>query len=133
MNVIEEVKTRLSKYPDTRYSETPESIEIHPANDSGFSVGLMVSGGRYTVWFEGWHEEFESSAEALNCFAFGLSEACRLAVTYRGETAVKWVVESRRDGTWVADSEVGLLVAPFWRRATVTRKQNHLISLSDAD
>ena len=130
MTVIDEVKAKLAKYPHARYSETSDSIQVHPADDSGFAVGLRVTGEQYTVWFEGWHEEFDSSREALNCFAFGLSEACRLAVTYRGATAVKWVVESLRNGSWVEDSEVGLLVAPFWRSRNISRKQNHLIGLA---
>jgi hypothetical protein len=44
-------------YPDVRYSESAES--------------------GYTVYFEGWPEEFTSEDEALDCFAFGLSPKCR--------------------------------------------------------
>jgi len=133
MTVIDEVKAKLAKYPDVQYSETSDSIEVHPVDDSGFAVGLRVSGERFTVWFEGWHEEFDSAREALNCFAFGLSEECRLSVTYRGAAAVRWVVESRQGGSWVEDSEVGLMIAPFWRQQSVAKKQNHLIVRTDQD
>ena len=127
MGVIEDVKAKLVRYPKARYSETPDSIEVHPADDAGFAVSLQVRGEQFTVFFEGWHEEFGSASEALDCLAFGLSDSCRLSVTYRGATAVKWVVESCENGSWVMDSEVGLLLVPFWRTPIVVHKQNRLI------
>ncbi|MGD2047165.1 MAG: hypothetical protein PVJ80_08050 [Gemmatimonadota bacterium] len=133
MTVIDEVKARLAKYSEVRYSETADSIEVHPVDDSGFAVGLWVNGERLTVSFEGWHEEFDSAREALNCVAFGLSEECRLSITYRGAVAVKWVVESRQGDSWVEDSEVGLMITPFWRSQTVAKKQNHLLARIDED
>jgi hypothetical protein len=51
---------------------------VHPRDRSGFTVGLRITPSGFTVYFEGWHEEFTSEDEALNCFAFGLSPKCRL-------------------------------------------------------
>jgi hypothetical protein len=66
--------------------------------------------------------------EAIDLFGFGLSKACRLAVTYRGSTATKWVVESlQEDGRWVPVSELGLLLLPFWRGKRIEYKQNNII------
>lgn len=126
MNVIEKVKASLAKYAGIRYLETPNKIEVHPADESGFTVGLLASRSRYTVYVDGWHEEFTSEDEALDCFAFGLSPACRLAVIFRGRTATKWIVESLHDGQWTRDSVTGLLLQPFWREARVVHRQNTL-------
>jgi len=128
MSVIDRIKAKLGEYPGIRYSEAPNEIEVHPTDDSGFAVGLRVSDHAYTVWFDGWHEDFASEDEALDCFVFGLSPGCRLAVVLRGDTTTKWIVESLRDGQWTQDSVTGLLLQPFWRKACVIYRQNRLIA-----
>ena len=132
MNAIEKIKAKLSAYPDVRYSEHPNQIEVHPRDQSGFTVGLQITPAGFTVHFEGWHEEFTSEEEALDCFAFGLSPKCRLAVVLRGNTPTKWVVEWFEDGDWTPDSETGLLLQPFWRSARVTYLQNRVRSRGDS-
>ena len=94
---------------------------------------FMTTSSRIRVW-DDWcrewcataagHEEFALPLEALNCFAFGLSAACRLCVVYRGAMPTKWIVEAQRDGTWVADSETGLILIPFWLPRRVVYLQN---------
>jgi hypothetical protein len=107
------------------FVETRHSIEIAPVDSNGFVVALRESGGRVTVNFDGWHEGFASEMDALNCFAFGLSESCRLRVAYRGAMAVRWAVEAQCEGDWRSDSETGLILVPFWRRRSVRHLQNH--------
>jgi len=124
LDAIAAIKSKLAKYPQIRYAESDSSIEVQPADVSGFSVSLRQTGDHLTVAFEGWHEAFESETEALNCFAFGLSEACRLRVLYRGNSPVRWTVEAYRDGVWASDSETGLILIPFWRRKSVRYLQN---------
>ena len=125
--MIREVKEKLAKYPAARYTESPTSIEVHPQDDSGFSVSLHLENSSFTVHFEGWHEQFDSKDEALSCFAFGLSMGCRLCVVYRGSTPTKWIVESRQNESWVQDSETGLIFVPFWRARRLVHKQNRLL------
>jgi len=127
MTAIEKIKARLSAHPEIRYSESPNEIDVIPPDSSGFSVGFRIIPTGFTVNFEGWHEEFTSEDEALNCFAFGLSPNCRLAVVLRGNTETKWVVESLKDGKWTPDSETGLLLQPFWRSARIEYRQNNLL------
>ncbi len=129
MNAIEKIEARLAQHPGVRWSVTPTSIEVHPADESGFAVGLRLSPAGLTVHFDGWHEEFTSEEEALNCFAFGLSPSCRLAVVLRGSTATKWRVESLSNGVWTGDSETGLLLQPWWRRARVVYRQNRVLDI----
>ena len=127
MDEIGEIKEKLAKYPAVRYTESPSSIEVHPEDESGFSVSLHLENGGFTVYFEGWHEHFDSKAEALNCFAFGLSQACRLCVVYRGSIPTKWIVEFQQNGSWVQDSETGLIFFPFWCPRRLVYKQNRLL------
>ena len=127
MDVIKEVKARLAKYRSVAYNATKNSISVRPQDDDGFWVSLHVRGSEFTVSFDGWHETFRSANEALNCFVFGLSDACRLEVELRGRTATKWAVQSQQEGAWVTDSEVGLLLVPFWCRKRIVHRQNRLV------
>ena len=128
MNPIEEIKTRLRKYPNVKYESTISSITVLPSSEAGFTVGLDVAPARYTVSFNGWHEVFKDASEALDCFTFGLSDECRLKEYRRGSFAYRWAVESKQNGQWLADSETGLFIFPFWRGADVVYLQNNLIS-----
>jgi hypothetical protein len=126
VDVIAEIKNRLRRYPHLRFSETSRSIEVLPPEQSGFPVALFVERNGYTVHFSGWHENFESPRDALNCFSYGLSGDCRLRVTYRGSMAHRWILEEHRNGRWVAESTTGLFFFPFWRRARTVVLQNRI-------
>jgi hypothetical protein len=128
MNPIEEIKARLREYPKVKYETTASSITVLRASDDGFNVTLDMAPGGYTVSFNGWHEDFEDASEALDCFAFGLSDECRLKEYRRGNSAYRWAVESKQNGQWVTDSETGLFIFPFWKRGGVVYLQNNLIS-----
>jgi hypothetical protein len=116
MDPIDEIKTRLKRYPDLKSESDSSSITVMPASDGGFSVSLAVGGNGYIVSFNGWHENFEDPEVALECFAFGLSSECRLKEYRRGGFAYRWAVESKENGEWIEDSETGLLLFPFWRK-----------------
>ena len=128
MNLIDDIKTRLSRYPHIRYESDASSITVFPHSPDGFAVTLLVNHGNlYTISFEGWHEDFEGE-EALNVFAFGLSYECRLKEYRRGNFAYKWTVEYLDDeGQWKEESTTGLLLFPFWKRSTVRYLQNNLL------
>lgn len=129
MNLIDDIKTRLSKYPHARYESDASSITVFPHSPDGFAVTLVVNDGNvYTISFQGWHEDFEGEEEALNVFAFGLSYECRLKEYRRGNFAYKWTVEYLDDeGQWQEESTTGLLLFPFWKRSTVRYLQNNLL------
>jgi hypothetical protein len=91
MNLIDDIKVRLNKYPAARYESDGSSITVFPHSPDGFAVTLVVNHGNvYTISFEGWHEGFEGEEEALNVFALGLSDECRLKEYRRGSFAYKW-------------------------------------------
>jgi hypothetical protein len=127
MNLIDEIKARLSKYPNAAYESNASSISVLPSSDNGFTVGLSLNHGGYTVSFAGWHEDFHDEEEALSCFVFGLSDECRLKECRRGSFPYKWTVESYADGKWSQDSTTGLFLFPFWRKLEVRYLQNNLL------
>ncbi len=130
MPAIEIIHQKLQRYPHLRYDETLHSIIVHPASPDGFSVGCYQQGEHYTISFAGWHEEFDSEAEALNCFAFGLSEECRLRVLSRGRWDYRWILQHLVDGAWQDESETGLIFFPFWLRRRERVLQNHAIKVA---
>ncbi|WP_425054634.1 hypothetical protein [Pseudomonas abyssi] len=110
MSIIAEIKNRLGQYPDLQYTEESRRISVTP--EGGFAVWAADNGGSFTIGFEGWHEEFETKEEALDCFAWGLSADCRLMIVSRGGRPHKWAVQRRESGEWFTDSTTGLLFFP---------------------
>lgn len=127
MTAIERLIEKLEDYPALHYRTTNTSIEVEPTSENGFAVDLCENGNHFTVGFGGWHEEFDSESEALNCFLFGLSDQCRLRVDLRGNFEYRWTVESQTDSVWHADSTTGLLFFPFWRRPRTVYRQNGIL------
>jgi hypothetical protein len=133
---IDKIKAGLARYPRLRYQVRSGplglSLRVEPPAPTGFAVELHELPGEFVVYFDGWHEHFAREAEALDCFALGLSDRCRLRVTRRGDVAHHWVLEYRGRGGWVADSEVGLLLFPFWRTPSVVYLQNDVLKTGEA-
>ena len=128
-DAIDQLVAKLASYPDANVTRADNSISIRPPGAAGFTVELLVGADGYTVFYDdGWHEEFDTEDEAINCVGFGLSSSCRLAVTYRGRTPCRWAVQSRQGADWTTDSVTGLLIFPFWRRPRLVYKQNHLVA-----
>jgi len=123
------LQAKLVKYPHVRHELAGNRIDIHPLDARGFRVSLIEHepAARYTVAFEGWHEEFSDPAEVLECAVFGLSTGSRLEVWSRGHVDYRWTLEGQRGSEWVPVSTVGLLFFPFWRRARVRYLQNRVL------
>ncbi len=129
IEIIEKIKEKLKKYPHVKFEEREGSITVLPFSDDGFEVALYVGKqDAYEVHFNGWHENFSSDSEAFDCFAFGLSEECRLKEYSRGSLPYRWTVEFYRDEEWQEDSTTSLVFFPFWNAKVVRFLQNHLIS-----
>jgi len=127
MSPIEEIKARLSKYPGVLVEADSHSVRVIPNSPTGFEVEFSMNRDSYIVAFEGWHENFADQTEALNCFAFGLSDKCRLKEYRRGNFPYKWTVEFLDGEQWTKESTTGLLLFPFWRKRTVRYLQNSLV------
>jgi hypothetical protein len=124
MSAIAKITGKLAQHPHIRFVATATEVRVPAANPNGFTVWLSERPDGFTVAFEGWHEEFSSEEDALNCFAWGLTPECRLRVELRGAFPYRWTAESMQNGGWVADSTTGLLLFPFWRRARTEYRQN---------
>lgn len=129
MDLIEELTHRLKTIPEARYESDPSSITVFPNDASGFTVGLVKNTDVYTVFFNGWHEDFEDVEDTMTVFGLGLSDECRLRESRRGDFAYKWTVEFLEDGEWQEQSTTGLLFFPFWRRSNTYYLQNRLLLL----
>ena len=128
MTAIEIIKHRLKGYPFTRYTSSDDWIAVAPAGVDGFSVWLTDKKPGYTVGYDGWHEEFDDEGAALDAFAFGLSEDCRLKVIQRGKFECSWTLEGKdENGQWSEDSKTSLVFIPFWRKKCTIYRQNRLI------
>jgi len=128
MSVLDTIRDRLkTKHPTLRYTESNGSIVVHAPMPGGFEVSINEG---LVVGYDGWHEQFDAEDKALDCFAFGFSDQCRLKVTLRGKLAYKWTLESLVDGTWDEESTTGLLFFPFWRAARIEYRQNNLLTVS---
>lgn len=128
MNPIDEIRHALSSHPHIGFVEERERIVVPSVDGNGFEVALETSEDSFVVHFDAWHEHFDAAEEAVDCFMTGLTNRCRLRIACRGRTPYRWTVELQENGTWVAGSETRLLFFPFWRRASVMYRQNHLIS-----
>jgi hypothetical protein len=127
MNAIEEIRTKLQKYPDAKFEAGTNHICVFPASENGFKVELITGKNNYTVHFNGWHEEFGDVKEALGCFAWGLSTECRLKEHRRGGVAYKWSAEYKDGDKWVEESTTGMFLYPYWNKAEIRYLQNNLI------
>ena len=124
MDCIKQIKAKLENYPGLEWQQDGMTISVSP--EHGFTVWLTESAEGCTVGFNGWHEEFADKAEALDCFAFGLSDKCRLKVFAKGASEYKWVLQAFENGQWVSDSTTALVFFPFWRKTRISYLQNHL-------
>jgi hypothetical protein len=127
MDVIEELAERLKNIPGARYEVEGDSITVLPTSPDGFTVSAVKNGDGYTVFFNGWHEDFESAEETVTVFGLGLSDECRLREYRRGSFVYRWTVEFLEDGQWEEQSTTGLLLFPFWRRPQMRYLQNGLL------
>jgi hypothetical protein len=131
MGAVERITKRLRRHPELVYRVSGGMVTVEPPTTDGFPVSLTEGAGEWVVGFDGWHEHFTSEDEALDCFAFGLSDRCRLRVHRRGSFPYRWTVEERTGDGWRADSTTGRLSFPFWRRPWVEYRQNAVLRTGD--
>lgn len=127
MDLILAIKIVLEKYPHVDYEI--EDNSFFAGVDDGFTVWAIDNIESYTVGFDGWHEEFESIEDAVDCFVWGLCDTCRLKIVMRGTEPYLWTAQRLENTNWIDISTTGLLFFPFWRKAKTTFKQNALIKV----
>ncbi len=124
MGVASDIAQRLGQGSGLDFELEENSISVAPRSADGFTVWLKESDGGYIVGYSGWHEEFESAEEAMNCFSYGLSDQCRLKVSIRGRMECAWTLEALDEGGWSSVSTTALALVPFWRRKSIEYQRN---------
>lgn len=129
MNVIQQLKERLSEYQGFDIEETKNRIKVIPIAEDGFIVSLEIKENNYMVSYDAWHEHFQTSDEAMNTFMFRLSGTCRLKLSYAGEQPVKWLLETKDRTQWVTHgiAAQGSIFYPFWKRKSVRYLSNDVV------
>ncbi len=129
MDIIGKIEAKLRKYPQLSYRIEGGTIDVDPATEQGFSEWLTDDEGEIIVGFDGWHTDFQDETEALDCFAWGLSDQCQLKVIMHGSTAYAWVAERKDGSEWRRQSTTALIFVPFWRKRRVEYLQNAIIKM----
>src|SRR5579884_3416972 len=97
-NPLEDLKNKLAKRKELNFVARGNYIRVEPYGDNGFAASIFVSGETATVSFDGWHATFASVENALEYFARGFSDQCRLRVSRRGGYEHKWTLEYQVEG-----------------------------------
>jgi hypothetical protein len=128
VTVIDRAARALDALGGVDYTATPSTITVRPSGADGFAVTLAMEHARaFVVTYERWRHTFDRAEDAYDCFEFGLSDSCRLRVTYRGEDAVAWHVEKREYGMWAPASHSATRWSwRFWKPRRFEYRQNGL-------
>jgi hypothetical protein len=132
LELLDEVRDKLKKYPDAKFESDDCSITVLPNSPDGFRVAFMDCAPEYIVSLGGWHDHFDNTEDALDIFSTGLTSHSRLSVSSRGATEYRWTLELLSGGGWVPFSTDGLLFFPFWRQHVRSIQQNDIIPHPDA-
>ena len=124
-SIFHDLVEKLTKYPNVRYEVGKNFFRVFPNNPDGFEVGIrQLTENGFEVSLEGWHEPFGTYEEACKCFAFALSNRCRLKRLRKGTFPFRWTLEYLENAQWREESTTGLFLYPFWRRTTTEFLQN---------
>ena len=126
---LQKIISKVHKYHSVRYDIVDNTISLTTPEDKGFGVRFEVGNKEFIVSADQWHTHFDIAEEedALGCFAFLLSDACRLRIEYQKEEPIKWTIQSFENGKWVDDSSTGRFNFRFWQTTRVQYFQNTLI------
>ena len=123
---IQIIQKKLERYPTANYKFEEDAIEVFPKDENGFAATFYDCGEEKIISFGGWHGHFKEQDEALDWFAMGISNQCRLKVHLRGSFEYKWTVQCLLDGAWQHKDTTSLLFFPFWRSESIQYLQNDL-------
>jgi hypothetical protein len=131
-SVIDQAARTLRAVDSAVFDATEHTITVPAATDEGFLVRLrMVHDREFVVWYDQWQQTFDRAEDALDCFEYGLSDSCRLKITFRGDEPVGWLVEKREYGMWVPGQHPRKRRSlGFWRPTRIVYRQNQLFRRS---
>ncbi len=98
---INEIRRRLSSFPDLPLIQRGRSLYLKPKDSSGFKVVIDDYKTEFTVFCDGWsYDQLTNYEEAARLFIFPLSAAARLLVREKNQKRYWWVLESCLMGEW---------------------------------
>ncbi len=135
--IIEEISHKLAKFPGARFERDQTSVTYFPDSEDGFTVRLVVeqtrTGAKYSVFYNGCREDLRRWQNAMDSFAFALSNNCRLREYSRYGKPYRWIIEVLYEDCWRQNWERIAWSGPFWqfwRRPRVRVLQNRLVDLN---
>lgn len=134
---IEEIRTRLARYPHADVLYDDFTATFYPSDSSGFIVQFVVKATadleRYLVFYGGCLQQEARRSESILNFGFGLSNGCRLHQFSRSGRVYRWVTEIEGFKGWTPYWETFDFSGPFWqwwRKPDIRCCQNNLIDLN---
>ncbi len=125
--MLEDLVQKLNRCGQVQYETDGYSIRILPTTPAGFPVKMeWIWDTHFTVFLDGWHQDFDSYEEALRCFTLAASGHYRLKTASKGRFRFRWTLEHWDGSCWVKDSTITDLFYPFWKRTTTNYLRNHL-------
>lgn len=126
--MFEELIDKLENCPNVHYEAGVHFIRILPTRLVEFPVMIeWIWGTRFMVHLDGWHQDFDSYAEAAKCFMLAASGRYRLKTGNKGGQRFRWTVEYWDGSRWVEDSTTTDLFYPFWKPTTSGYLRNQLL------
>lgn len=127
---ISKIKEKIKPFKDLEILEELEnSITVKPKHEKSFPITFIVGNNSYSVHFKGWNSTLTSEEEALDLFAFGLSNDCRLQVFSAGNVEFKWILETKENNKWIKSGEEKIVLFPFWQKKKIETYQNKIIKI----
>ena len=133
--MFEDLLQKLNHCGQVEYETDGYFIRILPTTPVGFPVKMeWIWDTHFTVFLDGWHQDFDSYEEAVRCFTFGVSGAYRVKTKSKGRFRFRWTLEYWDGSGWVEDSTITDLFYPFWKPTATTYLHNdlHCEDLADA-
>ena len=125
--MFEDLLEKLKKCDQVQYEAGQHFIRILPTSPAGFSLAMeWIWDTHFTVFLDGWHQDFDSYEEALSCFTRAAAGHYRLKARSKGSSPFRWTVEYWDGSCWVEHSTTTNLIYPFWKPTTTRYLRNHL-------
>lgn len=125
--MFEDLLEKLKSCNHAQYETGQHFIRIFPTARLGFSVMIeWIWDTHFTVFLDGWHQDFDSYEEAVSCFVRAVAGGYRLKARRKGGSPFRWTVEYWDGSRWVEHSTMTNLFYPFWKPTTTNYLRNDL-------
>ena len=118
MRAIDDLKARLEGRSDVSVEVKDDWLTVRCPAARGYEVSFWEADDEWVVFYEGWHEHFDSPEKAVQCFWDGLTGDYRIKVFKRGGKAYRWTLEIKSDGRWVSNGTT-ITASRLWKKRTI--------------